>query len=53
MNPAMIILIPLALVAVWFGAAWLYKPIGNFFLDIFEDAADAMEKEEENEEEEE
>ena len=50
MNPALLILIIIFVVALWFLLSFLYKPIGKFIFRIGKDAIDEiMEDEEEKE----
>lgn len=49
MNPALLILIILLLIAIWFLASFLYKPLGKLIHSIWKDAIDTMnENDEEN-----
>lgn len=51
MNPVLIILIVLVLVAIWFLASFLYKPLGKLVHGIWKEAVDTMnENDEENKE---
>ena len=40
MNPALIIIIALAAVALWFLLSFLFRPIGRFIYRIWKDAND-------------
>ena len=51
MNPAFIIVVILICVAAWFLASALYKPIGKFFYRIGKDAADELNKKDDEVEE--
>lgn len=42
MNPAIIIIVLIVCVAVWFLASALYKPIGKFLHKIGKDALDEL-----------
>lgn len=53
MNIVFWFLVILALVAFWFAACSLYKPIGDFLLEIFADSKDGMEDSDQNIEDEE
>lgn len=44
------VLVVAGLVLVWFCASPLFKPIGKYFLDLFNDAKDTINEEEENDE---
>ena len=46
MNPAFIIIVILACIALWFLASALYKPIGKFIHKIGKDAIDELTEEE-------
>ena len=48
MNPALLILLIIFVVAIWFLLSFLYKPIGKFIFRIGKDAIDEMKDEEEN-----
>lgn len=47
MNPALLIIIILACIAIWFLSARFYKPIGKTVLDIGENAINEMMEEDE------
>lgn len=49
MNIVFWLLALLLLVAVWFGLYSLYKPIGNFLVETYNDAIENMKDEEEKE----
>ena len=51
MNPAMMIIIVLSVVLLWFLLAFLYKPIGKLFYRIYKDAIDEIKSEDEKENE--
>jgi len=40
MNPALVILVILAVIILWFLLSFLYKPIGEFILRIFKHTMD-------------
>lgn len=42
MNPALLILIIIFIVAIWFLLSFLYKPIGKFIFRIGKDAIDEI-----------
>ena len=44
-NPAFIVLILLGVVALWFLASFLYKPLGRFFHRVGKDAIDELTEE--------
>lgn len=46
MNPAFIILVILAAVAVWFLLSFVFYPLGRFIYRIWKDAVDEMNREE-------
>jgi hypothetical protein len=50
MNPALAILVFLGLVAIWFLASSLYRPLGRFIGTIASDAIDTMKSTDNNEE---
>ena len=51
MNPALLILIMLLLIAIWFLASFLYKPLGKLVHGIWKEAIDTInENDEENKE---
>ena len=50
MNPALLIIVIIICIAVWFLASALYKPIGKFIYKIGEDAIDELKTEDEDEE---
>lgn len=52
MNPAFIIIVIVACIALWFLASSLYRAIGRFFYRIGKDAIDELTKEEKKEEKE-
>jgi len=45
MNPVLLFLIVLALIALWFLLAFLFKPLGSFVYKIFKDAMDEINEE--------
>lgn len=45
MNPVLLILIVLALIALWFLLAFLFKPLGSLIYKIFKDAMDEINEE--------
>ena len=49
MNPALILLILIGGVALWFLASGLYKPLGRFIHKIGQDAIDELNDTEEDE----
>ena len=49
MNPAFVLLVIVALVAVWFLASGLYRLIGKFFLKIGGDAIHELQSEDADE----
>lgn len=53
MNPALGLIVILVLIAVWFLASGLFKPIGKFFYKIGKDTVDNLTEEDEESEEEE
>ena len=52
MNPALLIIIFLTFVLLWFLLAFLYRPIGKLSYKIYKDAIDEITKEDEKENEE-
>lgn len=53
MNPVFVLLVILASVAVWFLLSFAFIPIGKLFCQIWQDAADEINKNDESEEREE
>ena len=51
MNPAFVILVMLATVALWFLLSFVFYPLGKFIYRIGKDAVDEINREEENKEE--
>ena len=52
MNPALLILVILVLIILWFLLSFLYKPLGKLVHSIWKDAVDIInENDEENKEE--
>lgn len=49
MNVVFWLLVVVALVLLWFILAFTFKPIGGFFIRLWNDAVDAMEENEEKE----
>lgn len=49
MNPAFILIVLIALVALWFLLSFAFRPLGKFIYRIWKDADDAMNKEDEEE----
>lgn len=47
MNPAFVVIVAIALFAVWFLASGAYKPLGKFIGKIYKDAVDELTEEEE------
>ena len=45
MNPAFILIVLLAVVALWFLLSFAFKPLGKFFYRIWKDAKDAINEE--------
>lgn len=45
MNPILILIVILALIAIWFLLSSMYKPLGKFVSRIFDDTRKAMEDE--------
>lgn len=50
MNPAFIILVILAAVAVWFLLSFAFYPLGKLIYRIWKDAVDGINKNDESEE---
>lgn len=50
MNPALILIIFLILVALWFLLSFVYHPLGRFIYRIWKDADDAINKQDEEKE---
>lgn len=48
MNPAFAIIVILCVVAFWFLASSLYRPLGKFFYKIGKDASDIMNEDDDN-----
>lgn len=44
MNLAFIVLVILALVALWFLLSFAFKPVGSFFYRLWKDAKDKISK---------
>lgn len=51
MNPVFIALVILSAIALWFLLSFLFRPIGELFLKIWEDAMNEMNKNENEEKE--
>lgn len=51
MNPVFIALVILGATALWFLLSFLFRPIGNLFFKIWEDAMNEMNKKEDEEKE--
>lgn len=49
MNPAFIILMVLAVIAIWFLLSFAFRPIGKVIYRIWKDAVDSIKKEESEE----
>lgn len=47
--PAFYLIVILVCIAIWFLAAFLYRPLGGYFKRIFKDSVDAMTQDDENE----
>ena len=45
MNPAFILIVLIALVALWFLLAFAFRPLGKLIYRIWKDADDAINKE--------
>ena len=52
MNPALLIIVVLSMILLWFLLAFLYRPVGKLFYRIYKDAMDEITKEDEKENEE-
>lgn len=52
MNPALLIIVLIALVALWFLLSFLFRPMGKFTYRIYKDAVDEINKKEEKSQEE-
>lgn len=50
MNPALVIIIAIICIAVWFLVSFLYKPIGKWIGTIWRDAIEIMKENDESEE---
>lgn len=48
--PVFYLLALISIVLLWFLIAFLYKPIGKFFMRLFKDSMDAMKEETEDKE---
>ena len=42
MNPALLIIVGIGAILLWFLCAWLYKPIGSIIVRLFNDSKRAM-----------
>lgn len=51
MNPVFIILVILGAAALWFLLSFLFRPLGNLFFKIWEDAMNEINKKEDTEKE--
>ena len=49
MNPALLLIIIVGIILLWFLLAFLYKPIGKLFYRIYKDAIDEITSEDEKE----
>lgn len=47
MNPVFYLLIILGAVALWFFLTFVFKPLGKFFIRLYDDAVDVMSEEDE------
>ncbi len=45
MNPALIIIVPLALAVLWFLSSFMFRPLGKFISKVYRDAIDDMNQE--------
>jgi len=52
MNPALLIIVLIVLVALWFLLSFLFRPMGKFAYRIYKDAVDEINKKEEKSQEE-
>ena len=52
MNPALLIIVLIVLVALWFLLSFLFRPMGKFTYRIKKDAIDKINKKEEKSQEE-
>ena len=52
MNPALLIIVLIVLVALWFLLSFLFRPMGKFTYRIYKDAVDEINKKEEKSQEE-
>lgn len=50
MNPILIFLVILALIALWFLLSFAFRPIGRIFYRIWKDAVEEINKKDESEE---
>ena len=50
MNPALLILIILILIVLWFLLSFLYKPLGEMVHSIWKDAVDIINEDDEDDE---
>lgn len=48
MNPALFLIVFIALIALWFLLSFVFRPLGRFIYRIYKDAIDEMNKEENN-----
>lgn len=51
MNPVFIVLVLLGATALWFLLSFLFRPLGDLFIRIWEDAMNEIGKNEDGEEE--
>lgn len=51
MNPVFVILVILGAIALWFLLSFLFRPIGDLFSKIWEDAMNEINKNEDEEKE--
>lgn len=51
MNPALLIIVLMALAVLWLLVSFLFRPVGKFTYRIYKDALDEMKKEEKSQEE--
>lgn len=51
MNPVFIVLVILGAIALWFLLSFLFRPIGDLFFKIWEDAMSEINKSEDKEKE--
>lgn len=48
MNPALLIIIVIAVISLWFLISWLFKPMGKFVYKIGKDTIDIINDTDEN-----